>query len=130
MRTKKEWGFILNSPEKLTDIGFMKERLTNLSELQELLNFLTEHALNTSRVDLINLFLANNELLENLCIRASDAEIIVNLLPEAKDKIIEKINANPNMLSNLLKAVVFQIYVLYLRCRNRFFSVPYYVKLS
>ncbi|KTD56308.1 Substrate of the Dot/Icm secretion system [Legionella santicrucis] len=103
MRMKKEWNFLLNSPEKLTDIHFIKERLTNLSELRELLNLLTEYALNTNRVDLINLLLAHDDLLEHLCIKASDVKMIVQLLPEAKDKIIDKINTNPSILSKFVK---------------------------
>lgn len=104
MKTKIELRSILNSPEKLTDVSFMKERFTQLSELRELLNFLTERNLSANRADVINLLLANNGILENLCNRASDVEAIANLLPEAKDAIIEKINTNPSVLSKFVKS--------------------------
>ncbi|WP_298623271.1 ankyrin repeat domain-containing protein [uncultured Legionella sp.] len=104
MKTKIELRSILNSPEKLTDVGFMKERFTQLSELRELLNLLTEHSLSANRADVINLLLANNGILENLCARAHDVKEIVNLLPEAKDAIIEKINTIPSVLSKFVES--------------------------
>ena len=93
------WITIITSPEKLTDVSFMKEHLTQLKDLKELLDLLTKHDRSANRVDVINLLLANNGILENLCVIAADVGVIVNLLPEAKDRIIEKISTSPSILS-------------------------------
>lgn len=100
MHTKIE----LYSSEKLSDASFMKERLTQLSELRGLLNLLKEHSLNTNRANVINLLLADNGILENLCVTALDVKEIVKLLPEANDAIIGKINTNPDILTKFVKS--------------------------
>ncbi len=103
MITNTELRSILHSPEKLSDVNFMKERFTYISELRDLLNLLTEHNLNSNRKYVINVLLEDNEVLANLCSSAIYLKEIVNLLPEAKDKIIEKINKDPAILSKFVE---------------------------
>lgn len=92
------------SQDKLTDATFMKEQLTQLAEFKKLLNQLTESNLNEAQTNVINLLLdVSNGIFETLCNTAYDAKAIINLLPDAKDKLIETINANPTLLSKFVQ---------------------------
>ena len=68
------------------------------------IELLTKLNFSANRAEIINLLITNNSILETLCSRTSDVAVLVDLLPEAKDTIIEKINTNPSILSQFVKS--------------------------